>query len=408
MIGFDRALKVYGGGTDRVATPAETLARAEAVRRLVGITRVANVTGLDHIGIPVVTVCRPNSRSLAVFQGKGLTLEAAKASGIMEAIEAFHAERIEAPLLLSSYRDLHLRRPTVDVDRLPRLETSHFHQALEILWIEAIDLVTEEEVWVPHELVHLNYRLPLPTGSGAFYVSSNGLASGNHPLESISHGICELVERDALVLRGASSAQAKARTRLDLATVDDPESRRLLDQFDRAGVAVMVWDVTSDIALPTFLCTLLDREESLRFIPPLSASGCHPRRSVALTRALTEAAQVRLTLISGSRDDLSHRVYAEARARSADRREELRSSTGSRSFQSAPSFESNDLVADVEHELRCLARAGLEQVLVVDLAKPGIDLSVVRVLIPGLEGTADLAGYVPGERARRLVVHPEA
>ncbi|TGV60738.1 hypothetical protein EN803_38435, partial [Mesorhizobium sp. M2D.F.Ca.ET.160.01.1.1] len=39
-----------------------------------GITRVANVTGLDRIGIPVVMVCRPNARSLAVSQGKGIDL----------------------------------------------------------------------------------------------------------------------------------------------------------------------------------------------------------------------------------------------------------------------------------------------------------------------------------------------
>jgi len=54
-----------------------------------GITRVANVTGLDHVGIPVVMACRPNARGLAVSQGKGLTLDAAKASAVMESIIFF-------------------------------------------------------------------------------------------------------------------------------------------------------------------------------------------------------------------------------------------------------------------------------------------------------------------------------
>ena len=53
-----------------------------------GITRIANVTGLDRTGIPVVMVVRPNARSVAVSQGKGLTLAAAKASGVMEAAES--------------------------------------------------------------------------------------------------------------------------------------------------------------------------------------------------------------------------------------------------------------------------------------------------------------------------------
>ena len=39
----------------------------------VGITRLADVTGLDRVGLPVVLAVRPLGRSLAVSQGKGLT-----------------------------------------------------------------------------------------------------------------------------------------------------------------------------------------------------------------------------------------------------------------------------------------------------------------------------------------------
>ena len=78
-------------GTHRAIDPRETIERIRPHMAAMGITRVANVTGLDRIGIPVVMVCRPNSRSLAVAQGKGLDLDAAKASGLGESIEAYHA-----------------------------------------------------------------------------------------------------------------------------------------------------------------------------------------------------------------------------------------------------------------------------------------------------------------------------
>ena len=403
MLGFETAAKVHRAGTDRTLPLSQTIARAEGIRRAVGITRVANVTGLDHIGIPVVAVFRPNSRSVSVFQGKGLTLDAARASGLMEAIEAFHAERVEAPLLLASCRDLRTRHPVVDVEGLPRLLTSQYHENLELLWIEASDLRTGEPTWVPYELVHMNYRLPLPAGSGAFYISSNGLASGNHPLEAISHGICELVERDALTLRGLLSDDAKTATRLDLSTVDDPESLQLLALFERADVSVFVWDATSDIALPTFLCQIFDRAGSHRGLQAIQGSGCHPRRSIALNRALTEAAQTRLTAISGSRDDVLYRTYAQARERREIVVERLAASRGARSFRDVPSFESDDVGAYVERELELLRRVDLDRVLFVDLTKRGIDLPVVRVVIPGLEGMAEFSGYVPGRRARRLV-----
>src|SRR2546425_9776725 len=91
---------LLGGATAKVAarqrtvTPADTIARVAPFLRAAGITRIANVTGMDTIGIPTVMVTRPNARSLSVSQGKGVDLQAAKASGIMESIEQWHAERI--------------------------------------------------------------------------------------------------------------------------------------------------------------------------------------------------------------------------------------------------------------------------------------------------------------------------
>ncbi len=73
---------------------------------VLGITRIANITGLDSIGIPVTMVCRPNARSLAVSQGKGLDLVAAKVSGLMESVETYHAETITLPLKIATYEEL--------------------------------------------------------------------------------------------------------------------------------------------------------------------------------------------------------------------------------------------------------------------------------------------------------------
>ena len=105
---FDAATRPYD--TDRwrrIVGAEQTVARLKPLMPVFGITRVANVTGLDTIGIPTVMVLRPNSRALAVSQGKGTSLAAAKASGLMESIESYHAERITLPLKLGSYEDLH-------------------------------------------------------------------------------------------------------------------------------------------------------------------------------------------------------------------------------------------------------------------------------------------------------------
>jgi YcaO-like protein with predicted kinase domain len=208
------APKRYRAGTHRLVSPEETLRRVRPLMAVMGITRIANITGLDRLGIPVVTVCRPNSRSLSVSQGKGLDLTSAKVSGLMEAVEMYHAEHITLPLTLASYNELRFSHPLVDVTRLPRLSVGSFHPALRLLWMEGRELRGNTPVWLPFELVHTDFTLPLPSGSGSFFMSSNGLASGNHLLEAISHGLCELVERDATTLWHLSPAHERRRTRL--------------------------------------------------------------------------------------------------------------------------------------------------------------------------------------------------
>ena len=108
------ALKGYRESSHRLVPPEKTLERVRPLTSVMGITRIANVTGLDNIGIPVVMVCRPNSRSISVSQGKGYDLLSAKVSGLMESVESFHAERVSHPLKLCSLEDLRYTEAVVD------------------------------------------------------------------------------------------------------------------------------------------------------------------------------------------------------------------------------------------------------------------------------------------------------
>jgi len=375
-----------------------------------GITRIANITGLDRIGVPVVMVCRPNSRSLAVSQGKGLDLAAAKASGLMESVEDYHAERIALPLKLGSYEELRHSHRLVDVTKLPRTTSSRFHPSLPVLWIEGYDLLQQEPVWVPHDLVHMRYTLPRLADHGCFMATSNGLASGNSLLEAISHAICEVVERDASTLWWLRREGARQATRLDLATVDDPGCCRVLTQYERAGIVVAVWETTSNVGLPAFQCAIGEAEDDpLHPLPVYWGSGCHPAREVALLRALTEAAQSRLTLIAGSRDDRTRRDYQLLGNPDTVRRTSaaLRAGRPLRSYHGVPMFEGETFDADVAWELDRLRAVGVEQVVVVDLTRPEFGLPVVREVIPGLEAekTPD---YLYGARAVALAVEQDS
>jgi YcaO-like protein with predicted kinase domain len=369
-----------------------------------GITRVADITGLDTIGIPVVAVCRPNSRSVVVSLGKGLDVMAAKASGVMESVEAFVAEHIIQPLILGSVNDLRFSHRLIDVELLPQSPDSLYHADFPLLWIEGQDLVTRARIWVPYELVHTAYTLPPPTGTGCFIATSNGLASGNHLLEAISHGICEAVERDAATLHQLRAPEQRALRRIDPRTVDDACCAEALDRLACAGMSVAIWDITTDIRIPAFRCLIAeDGRYPGRMRRGSAGMGCHPDRGIALLRALTEAAQARLAMISAARDEPAHLYSTRGPASEAGREPADLRGEAAGDFTAVPVFMSDSIDEDVAWELEALRLAGITEVVVVDLTREEFNVAVVRVIIPGIEGPAGLVPCRPGRRAGKLI-----
>ncbi|HEX5655996.1 MAG TPA: YcaO-like family protein [Polyangiales bacterium] len=373
--------------TFRSCPPAETLARIAPWLGPAGITRVAVVTGLDWIGIPVVMVSRPAGRSLSVTQGKGPTLEAAKVSGLMEALEHYCAESIDAPLRYGSARELAERGHASCIPRAA-LRGSGSLQDEPLTWIAGQSLLDGSTVFVPFDLVHLDYRLPLAPSARHFLASSNGLASGNTEPEATCHALFELIEREHTQRFYDIDPLAQRARRVDPATVLDPVARELLDKLEAARVVAGVWDLSSELGVPCFLCDLLDAERGdFRSLSRARGFGCHSDRRVALTRALCEAAQSRLTMIAGSRDDISRRELAEARSLegwSYAAQQLSGDALPLRSFEAAPSQSFASFEQERDWLLSAIERAGFGPPIVVSLSRPEHPFAVVRVLVPGM------------------------
>jgi YcaO-like protein with predicted kinase domain len=379
--------------------PAQTLARARPHAAAMGITRLGNITGLDRIGIPVAIAVRPNSRSVSVSQGKGLTLEQAMASALMEACEGFHAEDI-GQSRTAAYRALAARETVVDPLTLCPGRRP-FDVARPIAWAQGYDLLRGERCWVPAEIVHTDYAQPRP--DGFFLAGTNGLASGNNLVEAVNAALYEVVERDAVALWAARPLEERASCALDLASIDDADCRWLLARYEGAAVAVRVWDVTSDIGIAAFLCEIRDRgADEPRRPHRFHGAGCHADRGIALARALTEAAQTRLTYIAGIRDDLSAAEYGEPPgAEIGDALlDALGRASGPLAFPDAPSHADADLGGDLRWILGRLAACGLARAIAVDLTRAEFAVPVVRLIVPGLEWDPHHPNYRPGARAR--------
>ncbi|GFE49718.1 hypothetical protein So717_14710 [Roseobacter cerasinus] len=401
---MDITRKSFADGTHRVIAPAQTLQTVEPRLSAMGITRVANVTGLDRIGIPVFNAYRPNSRSLSVSQGKGLSLAAAKASAIMEAVEGFHAEEIDLPLFEGRFDDVSMRGRVIDIKRLPFLDGTAFHPDRPIFWAEGRDLLSGDRVWLPSELVHTDYTLPRRPHAGCFVASTNGLASGNHRLEAVVHGMCEVIERDANTLWHILPFGAKTETRLDLDSISDEVCRSLLEILQKAGMSVAIWDMTGDVGVATFHCLIADMQVENGHSG--SGAGTHPSSRVALLRAVTEAVQVRTNYITGARDDLRHDEYSSKGIAEKNRYAQRLMAAQSPKlipFEAVPSRVLDTLEEDLDWVLARLRAVGVAEVIDVDLTKPAFGIPVHRIVIPGLEGPHDHDDYCPGERAHRVL-----
>jgi YcaO-like protein with predicted kinase domain len=221
----------------------------------------------------------------------------------------------------------------------------------------------------------------------------------------VLHGLCEVIERDALALWDHLPPIEQQQRRVRLCSIHEPVICRLLAAFEAAGITPTVWDVSSDVGIAAFRAVIYDEaaDADAHPFPAAFGAGCHPSRTVALARALTEAAQSRLTVIAGSRDDFGRIRYAETQnARAlAYNREIAHAGDGPIGFDALPDWEGPSVLGTVQYVCAQLRAIGIQQVLYVPLSDARLPISVARVIVPGLEGPTESAYYYPGARVRR-------
>ena len=379
---------------DRVRAPAETLTALRPRLAEFGVTRLARLTGLDEVGIPVWAAIRPNAATLAVSQGKGVDDAAAAASAMMEAIEVAVAERRDLPRLALSPRAMAASgRRATPLTELLRLGASPPAADEPIDWIEGFDLIDDAPVWVPLDAV----RLGEEAAQARYWQSTDGLASGNVLWEAAFHGLCERVERDALMLwslRGDAEVGDSCR---DPRGFDDPELAALAAKIEAAGLRLRLFDISTDVAIPVCFATISPPPDvdpaRWRHFDLQSGSGCHPDPARAAIRAVTEAAQSRLTAISGARDDFDPGDY---RARIALDLLPFVEAEPSAFAPAAAAVEPVDYIGHIAARLRAV---GVGSAIVVPIETGERGFAVAKSLIVDLE-------TVPG--ARRFPLGPRA
>jgi len=372
--------KVYRDGTHRAREPEETLRWIEPKTAVAGITRLANITGLDRIGIPIFSAVRPTAAegAISVYSGKGLTETLAKISAIMEAFERYSAEFRNEKTVKGNYNQISKEFNALDPESLILPRDLPYNDDVVLRWVWGFDILNGEEILVPVSAVYHPYT-PL-SDLHIFRTNTNGLASGNTIEEAILHGLMEVIERDAWSLAELSKRGGR------VIRTDSPVIMELMEKFRRAGVEILLRDITSDLKVPVVAAVSDDvvlKDPALLTI----GFGAHPEPEVACIRAILEVAQSRLVQIQGAREDT---IKAEIMRRAGYERmkrinrhwfendEEIE-------LKELPGFSNEDIKEDIEFTLRSLRKRGFERVIVVDLTRKELEVPTVRVIVPGLE-----------------------
>ncbi|MDX3976411.1 YcaO-like family protein [Shinella sp.] len=381
--------------SDRVCGPEETWNRIEALLPRFGITRLSRLTGLDRIGIPVWNAVSPNARSIVINQGKGITDIDAKVSAAMEALERAVAGDPLVATRHASRRDfMEAGETCLPLDIFVAAGQAFLAEEEKLDWLTGHDLVSGDRLWVPRDAICLDRTDRAPR----FWQSSDGLASGNSETEAILHGLLERIERDADRLWRLLPREKRLATAIDPTDFGDPVVDALVGRFRDAGLALRLFDITSDLAIPTYAAVLgdagiLDKKAPL-FHDATVGYGTHPVAARAVIRALTEVAQSRLTYISGARDDL----FAESFTRplAPETRALFEALPTTPKAYAAPS---GDAAALLAHCLEALAASGITPVVAVPLTDASLPVSVVKMVVPALENPEGARRHAVGPRA---------
>jgi len=352
----------------------------------------ANYYAMHNFSAPAQTVDELRSGLGGGSFGKGSTAEQGEASALMEAIERysgiFQGDEIRATRRFTDFPSgdaIHPNKVLLfsDAQHRPQQAPTSWHDShipapfdpsAKIEWSPIWSLRDKRFKYLPTTILYFYYK-----GPAAYLADSNGCAAGNTLEEAIVQGFLELVERDSYSIWWYNRLQ---RPELDLGQFDDAYVRDLQIQLAEAGYRLWVLDVTSDLAVPTFVAIahwIDNGRENIEF-----GSGAHFDPRIAVLRALTELNQfLSMGAVDGAKSDKSsldgttplqlrdHPFLTPNNSRAV-----LPPGLGSR-------FDRLDTREQVTACVRLVKQAGLD-FLVLNQTRPDIEVPVARVVVPGM------------------------
>jgi ribosomal protein S12 methylthiotransferase accessory factor len=378
IIRLQDAFKKFTLDQDKVITPEETVRRLKGRLKKLDMEVLEKVVRIDNgrLNIPVYfSLCGKDALEIIGTKkqmGKGATPQQAEASAVMELAERFSFFSFcKNPKNFFTDCPKNLKERTLPFEQIARSVhddsselaiTRGFYEALPLQWTRAYNLTRKEEVLIPFTW---------------FYTINefNGPSAGNCVEEALMQGISEIVERhvSSLVSQNRMSVPA-----IRPESVTDPMVLDMFAKYSQAGIKLYLSDFSLDTGIPTVGAMAYDPSTFPEKSELVWTAGTTPDPQKALSRALTEVAQ-----LAGDFNTAANYVASGLPKYTCLSDADYVMNPGKWvNINALPDISHNNIRIEVENCIAALAKKGME-VYVINTLHSGLNVPAFYTIIPG-------------------------
>jgi ribosomal protein S12 methylthiotransferase accessory factor len=396
------AFKRFTLDQDKIISPEETVKTFKDKLKRVDLDILEYTVRIDNgrLDIPIFfSSCGKDAVEIIGTKkqmGKGATPQQAEASAVMELAERFSffnfcknsenffVERycnvtenaIPFEMIAQSVHD-----DSEDLDTARKI-----FETLPLKWTKAFNLTRNQEVVIP-----FNWFFTIN--------EFNGPSAGNCVEEALSQGICEIVERHVSSIISQNRLKVPA---ISLNSATDPIVVEMIQKYRRAGVEVYLSDFSLDMGIPTVGALAYDPSTFPEKSEIVWTAGTTPDPQKALSRALTEVAQLAGDFNTGS-NYVASGLPKFTKIEDAD----FIINPGVKiDIKSLPQLSNENIKVEVENCISALAKKELE-VIVVNTTHPLLEIPAFYTIIPGAHFRERSLGTSVGMFSSKIITENE-
>jgi ribosomal protein S12 methylthiotransferase accessory factor len=285
---------------DKILPPEETVKRFKAKLKNIDLDILKNTIRIDNgrLNIPIYfSTCGTDAAAVIGTKkqmGKGGTPHQAEASAVMELAERFSFFSFAAcPTNFFTDKYNRIKKDAIDFEMIANsvhdksedlVLSRKIFENLPLKWTRGYNLTREKEVLIPFDWF--------------FSINEfNGPSAGNCVEEALIQGICEIVERHTSAIVSHSKLKIPA---IQPESVSNPLVTDLLEKYKNAGINLYLSDFSLDTGIPTVGALAYDPATFPHLSEIVWTAGTTPNPEKALSRALTEVAQLAGDFNTGS------------------------------------------------------------------------------------------------------------